>query len=211
MAEKSKRKNDEAIPRRYWWIFGILACLLLYPFYLPFLGQWWLHPISYILPLVAFMTVMVWCLWRYQIVDNSKRKNDEPIPRRYWIIFGTLAIVLLIGLRFPVKILYWWELNPFLYRLIAVGCLVSMFQFIRRYRWQHILVCVMLLCTVLAGWNGYTANIWWLLRDSRAECYTEPYFFVTITKCRVGGSFGADYISIGYIPIGIEVDTWTHL
>jgi hypothetical protein len=145
------------------------------------------------------------------MAEKSKHKNDEPIPRRYWWIFSILALVLLIGLRFPVQILYWWEVNLFLYRLIAVGCLVATFQFIRRYRWQHILVVVMLVCTVLAGWNGYVANIWWALRDSRAECYTEPYAFVVITKCRVGGSYGGDYISIRYIPIGIEVDRWVSL
>jgi hypothetical protein len=79
------------------------------------------------------------------------------------------------------------------------------------YHWKRLIVLVMLVCIVLAGWQVMESTYWWFWLYSRAECNTEHYYVVTITKCSVDGSFGGDYISIRYIPIGIEFDTWSNV
>ena len=137
------------------------------------------------------------------MTDKPKRKNDQPIPRRYWWIFGTLALVLLIGLRFPVRVWASYEVNSLLYVLIFVSCILGTIHFIQRFRWRHKIVIVMLTCIVLTGLNirnmGYMP-----LPVYEPTCTTENLGILSSYDCtQQAGCFisNAQYVGVQGIPI----------
>jgi hypothetical protein len=148
--------------------------------------------------------------------EKPKRKNDEPIPRRYWWIFGILAILLLGTLPFPIRILYWWVLNPLLYWLITLACLWAVVRFIRRYSWKRRIVPVMLVTLLLAWWHFIPLSFveFMEMNYSDRTCSVEYSGIMTTHHCaRVfcRGAFFApttvisfDYVTLGHLPIAFQ-------
>lgn len=138
------------------------------------------------------------------MTDKPKRKNDDPIPRRYWWIFGTLALVLLIGLRFPVRLKASYDFNVMFYSLIGLGCILTTTHFVRRYHWQRNIVIVMLGCVILIGFNTKD------MADNYAPLFDVPCTtnYVGIFTTHLCTTFwvcdGAEYIGLRNIPIVIR-------
>jgi hypothetical protein len=136
--------------------------------------------------------------------EKPKRKNDEPIPRRYWWIFGILAILLLITLPFPIRILYWWELNSILYGLIALACLLATVRFIQRFHWKRRIVIMMLICNLLVGFQTYASTR--ITHFDNNQCESVDDRLITWTYCEIPCLASvAGYVSIGDLPIAIEM------
>lgn len=148
------------------------------------------------------------------MTDIPKRKNDEPIPHRYWWIFGTLAIVLLIGLRFPIRLRISHEWNLVFYFLIGVSCSLATVSFIKRFRWRHKVVIVMLTCIVLTGLNIKNMNGIYI-PSFEASCTQEHSGIIAIYRCSFQHSCyaaTADYVSLPILPIGIRIsEYWSGL
>jgi hypothetical protein len=144
------------------------------------------------------------------MTEKPKRKNDEPIPRRYWWIFGILTLVMLIGLRFPVRITASFTLNLLLYVLIVLACFLAMIRFIQRFRWKHAVVFLMLICIVLTGLN---IRFTFLISDFpplfEASCTTEHFGIFSTYHCYAEPWCykWADYIGLRGIPIVVQTNT----
>jgi CDP-diglyceride synthetase len=135
-----------------------------------------------------------------------KRKNDEAIPRRYGWLFGILAIVMLIGLRFPVRILTFWALNSVTYVLLVLGCLITLGYVITRYGWQKSLVTLILVCAVLASWQVFASARQGDLNHD--FCTGDSRGLITRYRCTYIGNCPTllrDYVTLGKLPIGIEL------
>jgi len=137
---------------------------------------------------------------------NMKRKNDQAIPRRYWWIFGTLAILLLIGLRFPVRILTNWTLNPLMYVLLVTGCLITLGYILNRYGWKRQIVALILVCSILSGWQVFVSARQGDLNNE--FCSVDSSGLITRYHCAYIGNCPTllrDYATLGNLPIGIEL------
>ena len=140
------------------------------------------------------------------MTEKAKRKNDDPIPRHYRWIFGMLAIVLLISLRFPIQILYRWELNPLLYALITFGCFVSLLYFILRHHWKRRVVALVLICMLLSGLHTMVYNLINALSMSDRPCLVFEDNLITKVTCCTDTYSYTEYISIADLPIAILID-----
>ena len=146
------------------------------------------------------------------MTDKPKRKNDQPIPRRYWWIFGILAIVLLIGLRFPVRILYWWALNPIGYALLTMACFIAMIRFVQNFHSKRILVLLIVGCFLLSSLHCI-GSMWFYqlithehetwVRDRGSQCVSKHSELFTTTECG-NWFYSVDFVSLRYIPIAVE-------
>jgi hypothetical protein len=135
-----------------------------------------------------------------------KRKNDEAIPRRYWWIFSILALVLLIGLRFPVRILTIWTLNPLTYVLLVIGCLMTLGYILKRYGWKRQLVTLIIVCSILSGWQTFVSARQGGLNND--FCTVDSTGLITRYRCTYIGNCPTllrDYATLGNLPIGIEL------
>jgi hypothetical protein len=144
------------------------------------------------------------------MTDKPKRKNDQPIPRCYWWIFGILAIVLLIGLRFPVRLWASYEVNFLLYVLIAVACSLATIQFIKRFRWRHKIVIVLLTCFVLTGLN--IRNMYDVyIPIYEPTCTIENFGMMSVHDCiQQAGCFvsTAQYVGVRGMPIVVRTSEY---
>src|SRR5687768_10720040 len=88
-------------------------------------------------------------------MEKAKRKNGELNAKRYWQIFGILAIVLLVMVRFPVRVWLSQTLDDMLlFGILSLGCLYTAIHIYRRSKWQfRRLIAVILLCATLSGWQ----------------------------------------------------------
>jgi hypothetical protein len=100
-------------------------------------------------------------------MEKSKRKNGELNAKRYWQIFGILAIILLVMVRYPVRVWLSQTLDDMLiFGILSLGCLYTAIHIYRRSKWQfRRLIAVILLCAVLSAWqvsilkNGNVTNV----------------------------------------------------
>jgi hypothetical protein len=138
------------------------------------------------------------------MTDKPKRKNDQPIPRRYWWIFGTLAILLLINLRFPVKIIVSNHLNTLPYLIVMLVCIVVLIDFIRRFHWKQAVTIVIALCILLGGFN-----IFFGFQPMSDTCTTQHSRILTTYTCLTLTWYmawiDADYVGLRGIPIVVMV------
>ena len=104
-------------------------------------------------------------------MEKDKRKNSEINPRRYWMVFAPLLIILAVMLRFPV----WFMLEEVLldvliYGGLAVVCLTLALRIWRLSKWQFWrLMVVMLLCAAFSAWQAIDVAI--LHKDSSGPCF----------------------------------------
>jgi hypothetical protein len=141
------------------------------------------------------------------LMANMKRKNDEPIPRRYWWIFGTLAILLLIGLRYPIRLWTWYELNFLFYLLIGVAFSIALVRFIRRFHWRHGVAILILTCVVLTGLSiknmgGVYTPVY------EPSCTTEDNgIFIVHTCDSCPYMMAAKYVGLRGLPVVVQIDS----
>jgi hypothetical protein len=130
--------------------------------------------------------------FRESLMEKVKRKNTDFNPRRYWRIFLPLTLVLLFCLRFPIRITI-----PDLYDDILLYGGISLVSFLvalriyRRSKWVYRrLLAVILLCSILVGWqvidlaylrlpttgHALFADETTLLEDYRGVAYYEGRF-----------------------------------
>jgi vacuolar-type H+-ATPase subunit I/STV1 len=92
---------------------------------------------------------------RVNIMDTEKSKRKETAPNlhRYWLIIGTLFVLLVFMLRYPIHIISYWILNPIIYGLLTLALLVILLRFVRQYTWQHSLTIILICSVFLAAWQ----------------------------------------------------------
>jgi hypothetical protein len=144
------------------------------------------------------------------MTEKLKRKNDEPIPRRYWWIFGILAILLLIGLRFPIRLRVSYELNSIFYILIGISCLLAMVRFIRRFHWRQGVVILMLCCIVLTGLNiKAMGGVYLPLFETPCRAKSIGIFTNYDCKTQMGCYVGwAEYVGVRGMPIVVRTSEY---
>ena len=139
---------------------------------------------------------------------KSKRKHEIVNLIPYWRILLPLTIVLIIGIRFPVRILLRWELNFLLYGGIVLGCLMILFKLWRFRDASRIIMSLVLLCGILASVQlGYS-----IIRQPHT------YPLNSSTLCRNAGdleSWDSGLACHFYVDYGcfVEIDRYlgTHL
>jgi hypothetical protein len=154
-------------------------------------------------------------------MEKVKRKTSELNSRRYWLIFLPLAIVLLICLRFPIRItLPDLTDDILLYGSISLVSLLVALRIYVRSKWAYRrLLAVVLLCSALAGWQLIDLGV---LRAPRSGtfCYDVGYQDSYIGYAYYSSTFkipeshshflleyfiGNDYIAIAY---EVQHPTW---
>ena len=152
------------------------------------------------------------------MTEKPKRKNAPPTPKAYWWIFGTLALVLLIGLWYPIRLVAPYIFNVVLYAVIALPCYLALAYSFDRYIWKRAIVIVMFLCLLLTIWNVilcmFPSN-----NISTEYCTVEKqgilakYSCVVESKCSpfLEDATKANYVSVRGLPIAIRYDYETGL
>lgn len=88
-------------------------------------------------------------------LDSGKTKNDGDTLRRYWRIFIPLTVILVLMVRFPLRIdlreAFW---DAVFYGTISLTCIATAIYIYRRFGKRiYRLIAVMLLCSILSGWQ----------------------------------------------------------
>jgi hypothetical protein len=109
-------------------------------------------------------------------MDKGKRKTSEFNSRRYWRIFLPLGIILLLCVRFPIRItlpdLYD---DILLYGAISLISLLVAIRIYHRSKWAYRqLLVVILLCAVLSGWQVIDLGVL-RFQTSGAYCFCDLY------------------------------------
>ena len=139
------------------------------------------------------------------MTEKPKRKNAPPTPKAYWWIFGTLALILLIGLRYPIVFTTSEAINGLMYFLIAVTCGLTLVHFVRRYHWKRIIVIVMVLSILLTGINFMNLPINLPLAFSLCESNHYDSVFVSLRCSDLELHY--DFAGIRGIPIFVIIET----
>jgi hypothetical protein len=87
---------------------------------------------------------------------KEKRKQSPINLKRYWLIFGLLAIVLLI----PFRLVGYWMLTNLIYLSISVMVGIALLRYVRRYGWKHWIVLLMLFVVSLPVLQVYQNPSW---------------------------------------------------
>lgn len=110
--------------------------------------------------------------------------------RLYWVVF----IGLLVSLSFPLRVISVWWINPVLYICLMLVCLYTTLCFVHNRGWKHMVVLIMIVCTVLAGLNGLISLF------EIGNCWVEDNRYTQLIACTSGGM----YQQIGSLPIGMQ-------
>jgi hypothetical protein len=135
------------------------------------------------------------------MTEKPKRKNAPPTPKAYWWLFGTLAFVLLIGLRYPIRFLPTYGINALLYMLMTASCALALFYFVLHYYWKRMIVIAMVVCICLALLNTVLAVIFHGV-DNKQSCTIQHTGIFTNYTCEDGLTYTKAYGLRG-IPIVI--------
>jgi hypothetical protein len=140
------------------------------------------------------------------IMDTDKAKNigTPPDLRAYWFVVGTLFVVLVFMLRYPVHIITYWVLNPIIYGTLTLGLITLLWRFVQKYSWQHSLVIILISCVLLSGWQTITSP-----SQSRFDEYCtvinegmlEKHYCAYVGNCP---TMLLQYITISGLPFAIE-------
>jgi hypothetical protein len=137
------------------------------------------------------------------MTEKTKRKNAPPTPKAYWWIFGTLALVLLIGLWYPIHLTASYDVNAVLYALIGLACLLTLIRFVRLYRWKRPIVIVIVLCVLFAVLVPYVSVI-----ETNEYCRVHSDGIFTVYDCSPGGWMMSKHIGLANFPIVIRTGYW---
>lgn len=133
--------------------------------------------------------------------EKLKRKGTPPNIRRYWQIFGLIAILLII----PFRVVPYWTAMTYTYLAISVLIGLSILRFIWRYglrRWVLILMLICMLLPIgqimLIG-GGEAVN---------GECFAEDSgVFTTITCTDDCDWTSSKHVTLHDLPVSIFVDS----
>jgi hypothetical protein len=136
--------------------------------------------------------------------DKAKHKGIPPNLRRYWLIVGTLFVLLVFMLRYPVHIITYWVLNPISYSLLTLALIIILMRFVRQNGWQHSLVIILISCGFLSAWQTITSP-----SQSRFDEYCsiihegvlERHYCAYVGNCP---TMLLQYITISGLPFAIE-------
>jgi len=103
-------------------------------------------------------------------MDKPKGKNSPSSLRYYWYFFIPLTVILSLMIFFPLRIVIDELLyDTIFYGVILLFCIASTVHIYLRFRERsHRLVAVLLLCTILSGWQVFDiavlrtggSNVW---------------------------------------------------
>ena len=136
-----------------------------------------------------------------------KRKNDQPIPRRYWWIFGILALVLLIPFRTPENMLI--TFFGYVVMFFVVGNVTV--EFVRNHGIRYLVIVLALGCMMLPFAQLYfiTQHEPFLLF---VECERKQEGILTISDCIADCYFEnplnadvARYVTIFRLPVSVLI------
>jgi hypothetical protein len=134
--------------------------------------------------------------------EKSKRKNDEPIPRRYWWIFGILAILLLIPFRTPENFVY--ILTGYVVMFFVVGNITV--EFLRNYGSRYHIVILMLACLMMPF-----AQLWFITQHEPmlfVECESKQEGVLAVANCIEEcwtNMDAARYITVFRLPVSLLI------
>jgi hypothetical protein len=134
--------------------------------------------------------------------EKLKRKNDEPIPRRYWWIFSTLTILLVIPLRTPENFVY--TLTWYIALFFVVGNITV--EFIRSYGSRHAIVVLMFACLIMPF-----AQLWFITQHEPmlfVECESKQEGILTVSDCSEVCWTNVDtarYVTVSRLPVSLLI------
>ena len=133
--------------------------------------------------------------------EKPKNKRTLPKMRRDWFIVGTMFVLLVFMLRYPIHIITVWALNPILYALLT---LTILWRFVRQNGWQHSLTITLVSCVLMAGFQTITSPY-----QSRFDEYCSVIHEGIIEKhyCGYVGNCPTillQYVTISGLPFAIE-------
>lgn len=136
--------------------------------------------------------------------EKNKRKEISSNLRPYWLIFGTLFVLLVFMLRYPIHIISYWILNPIIYGLLTLALFVILLRFVRQNTWQHSLTIILISCVLMAGWQTVTSP-----RQSPFDDYCsvikegviETHYCGYVGNCP---TILLQYVGISGLPFAIE-------
>jgi hypothetical protein len=104
-------------------------------------------------------------------MENNKPQNDAKGLRRYWLVFIPLTIVLALMVKFPLRIdLRESFYDCLFYGTISLICVATAIHAFRRFhRRSYWLIVILLLCSLLSGWQVVDMGI---LRYEGPPAYT---------------------------------------
>ena len=88
-------------------------------------------------------------------MDSGKAKYEGNTLRRYWLIFIPLAVLLVLMVKFPLRIdvreLFY---DTLFYGFICFLCIAAAFRVFQRFgKFGYRLIAVVMLCALLSGWQ----------------------------------------------------------
>lgn len=106
-------------------------------------------------------------------MEKSKRKRGEISLRTYWRIFLPLLIVLIVFLKFPLRIAYYDLVDDIvLYGALSLICMFSALRIYRRFHNEaRRRTFIVLLCAILSGVHVFDLAI---LRAGTGGVYARP-------------------------------------
>ena len=173
---KQKRKKEYSEPKFDWFSFfvlwlGIEATLLA--------NAVTFNPLFYLFLAIA---VFSWLL-----VIRFYRRYD-------WKIIGA-AFILVISSIHPIRFIYDWRLNPIVYGVLALICIICFVYIFRNYRWKNYIAVLMLFLTLSTTWQTLISV------QEIGNCYLEDRRWNEYYVCSVTGN---GYQQIQHLPVGMS-------
>ncbi len=125
---------------------------------------------------------------------KEKHKGQPDNLKRYWLIFGLLAIVLLL----PFRLMEYWLLTNAIYLVISVMIAVSILHFVSRYSWKRWIIIPMLICVLLPIFQVSINRQW-------AFCeYNPGQSIIRSVRCSEGCDTNSHMLAVASLPLSIQ-------
>ena len=128
------------------------------------------------------------------MMDKAKSKQAPINTRRYWLILGLLAIVLLI----PFRLMEYWLLTNAIYLVISVMIAVSILHFVSRYGWKQWVIIPMLICVLLPIFQVSINRQWAFCEYNSGQSIIRP------VRCSEGCDTNSHMLAVGSLPLSIQ-------
>jgi hypothetical protein len=134
-------------------------------------------------------------------MDAAKRKNSELNIKRYWLIYIPITIIMLLSLRFPLRIFLTETLSDVIfYGALSYGFFRSAYHVYRLSKWKfRPLLAVIIFCSALSAWHVFDLAV---LREIDLDAFIQfnGYYGYGTTHHRFSRSeLGCELVAEGYI------------